>query len=141
MAQALLPAGSRLISTPFRRSIMRSRSAEMSLGAADTSVRATSHLLRPQRFHGIYGRGAAGGNDRCRGCKQQDEDSRKCEDGRIDRVDLKQHGTQQVGGKDSTDRADPTAGQSEPGARNENQPHDAGALRTKSQADGHFLGA
>jgi hypothetical protein len=32
-----LRAGSRLISTPFRRSIMRSRSAEMSLGAADTS--------------------------------------------------------------------------------------------------------
>jgi hypothetical protein len=42
VAQALLPAGSRLISTLFVRSIWASRSAEMSLGAADTSVRATS---------------------------------------------------------------------------------------------------
>ncbi len=78
----------------------------------------SAKLLRAERLHRFDGRGAAGGDDRCRDRKQQNEDSRKCEDGRIDRVDLEQQRTQQVGGKDSTDRSDPAAGQSEFRARN-----------------------
>lgn len=100
-----------------------------------------SLLLGSQCLHGFDGSGAACRNDGSREREQEYGDRGQHDYGWVKRVDLKEHGAHEVGGKKSCDRTKAATGERKFCAGGENQVHDTGTLRPERKPYGHLLGA
>src|SRR6202522_3046498 len=100
----------------------------MKLSPCKRSDGSSGSLVGSQRFHGIYGSGAAGGEDGSDTCEHKDGEGCQHKDEWVQRIDLEEERAEETRGEDRDGRSDGAAGQSKFCAGEQNQPQDAEPL-------------